>query len=1386
MNTKRVSKTIALLLALVMAFAMLPVASAAAETEPSAESVEMPVSGDPTYVLNAGDLEVFEKETKADGDMASAGTDGYFAIHYAKNSSVNSNSKTFADGFVGTKRLNFGGKSSFGDLIKNAIRFTTKNPSTVKIWWVANKADRTTAIYNSTFDSVFTSEVPGENNKLMITEATLDAAGTYYIGFPVGGNYIFKIEVTEHLPKEYVLDAGDLEVFEKETKADGDMASAGTKDFFTIHYAKNSSVNSNSKTFADGFVGTKRLNFGGKSSFGDRIKNAIHFTTTGSSTVKIWWVANKADRTTAIYNSKFDSVFTSEVPGENNKLMITQTTLDAAGTYYIGFPVGGNYIFKISVTDGGGAEVVRGDWAEVAAPVIASAVQTEGDIKVTVSAEIGVNGGDDLTVTMLDAQGNELASKKSLREATEHTLTFTPEASGEYTFKATLTRKGEESVKEAAETKTVSYVLPLAKPAITSATSLGGGKIEVIWDAVKEADSYELYCGDTKAATTTDTKCTVSGLTVGTEYSFTVVALRGTDRSEASAPIAATATAEQQTTWSFSAFGQGVNTANNGYLGNANDGSVTVYSENGKGKIVPGSTDGIAFYYTAIPTEYNFTLRANVHVDKWTLSNGQEGFGLLAADRVGTHGNGNSFWNNSYMALASKVEYSYDPETGAIYEANDTRGVKASMKLGLGVTAKTGLTMDSLNRDPVKDLTSVTQTLETYAAENGLNGTLNIVGNATKEVPGTVQQLTDFVLEIQKNNTGYFITYYDAEGNVLRQLKNYDPNALSMMDKENVYAGFFASRNARVTFSNIYLSKILASEDKPAEERPITKIEPVVTIASASSSNTEHYTLSLNANVKGDAKVTVNGTVVAEAATVTGKVRCDIPVKLKVGKNDVEVVFTPDPDQDLGEATELASTDPITVTATVTYETKYSGQNNLYIAPNGTPDGNGSKEQPLDVYTAVKIVQPGQTIVVMEGTYKLNKTVRIERGINGTADKFIRMVADPEAATRPVFDFQGACAGIVHGGDYWYFNGFDVTNSANGQKGFQVSGDHNTLDRIEAYHNGNTGIQISRYSSADLYPDWPAYNLILNCTSYGNADSGYEDADGFAAKLTVGDGNVFDGCVAYNNADDGWDLFAKVETGSIGIVTIQNCVAFCNGYLEDGTNAGNGNGFKMGGDNLSGYHKIINSVAFCNKAKGIDSNNCPDIQVENCTSYNNEKYNVAFYTKAKNTDFAATGILSFKDATIKSGLSDGDNLKPEGTQDKTKYTGNTNYYWNGSASKNAAGDEVTADMFVSLTYKGFVRRENGTIDLQGFLELNEKAPKDAGARLSGTSSGEVVITPDPTKPTEPDPTMPTEPTTPATGDNTPIVPLIIVMVVALVALIVVLVVMFKKRYKGKH
>ena len=125
---------------------------------------------------------------------------------------------------------------------------------------------------------------------------------------------------------------------------------------------------------------------------------------------------------------------------------------------------------------------------------------------------------------------------------------------------------------------------------------------------------------------------------------------------------------------------------------------LKVWSMNSKGKLVPNSTDGVAFYYTTIdPETENFTLSADVTVDSWKFTNGQEGFGLMAADRVGENGSGNSFWNNSYMVSATKVEYFWDAEAGQVSDAGD----KYTMKLGVGSQEKIGVTPENLAADTV-------------------------------------------------------------------------------------------------------------------------------------------------------------------------------------------------------------------------------------------------------------------------------------------------------------------------------------------------------------------------------------------------------------------------------------------------------------------------------------------------------------------------------------------------------------------------------------------------------------------------------------------------------------------------------------------------------------
>ena len=1076
----------------------------------------------------------------------------------------------------------------------------------------------------------------------------------------------------------------------------------------------------------------------------------INITSTGSSNTSDFALL-KSDGTKVIPDGETTGIIT--VYGTNPVKEVKYSKLEA-GTYQICSPKDGNNtgrgvrILSAKVSDTtGGSRPARADWSTVEAPTLVSAKQItdKNDIEVKVTGLVGYDGADTLVITMKDEAGTVVKTQSVAKDGKDFTVTFTPENSGKYVFSVVATRDGEEN-KAAENTLDVDFALVLATPVISSATSKGNNSVEVIWGAVKEATGYIVTAATegekevTVTAKADETTALLTGLIVGKTYTISVVAVRGEDKTNPGTATV-TVTAEAQRVWSKSTYGSSTDSKNNGVIGNANDGKVTVYSEGGKGKIVPGSTDGLTFYYTAIdPETENFTLTADIHVDSWTLSNGQEGFGMMAADAVGSNGDGTAFWNNTYQAIATKVEYYWDGED----VTTDSSANKISMKLGLGAISRLGVTADDVAAIKNGTITmpagyvSETTTLETGAATKG-PGTYNLVGNWNKkaEPTGNLENpLTDFRLQIQRNNTGYYLRYLDKDNKVIKEVRYYDleRTSLTQIDKDNIYVGFFASRNARITVSNIDLKTITPADDEKAEEREIEYVYPINTIESPAFSNSADYNLVYYGNADGTLVVKdQNGKEVLnkEFKALTKET---VALKLNSGKNTLTINFIPDKEYKPGEFKLMTSYDPVTINHTVEYKTVEN--NNIYVSPNGKSNAAGTKDAPMDIYTAVKIAAPGQKILIKEGTYNLSGTVKVERGINGTADAMIYMIADPEAGSRPVFDFGGKCAGMILAGDYWYFQGFDVTRSADAQKGIQVSGNHNILDRIKAYKNGNTGIQISRYLGTDQFNQWPAHNTILNCSSYLNADKGYEDADGFAAKLTVGQGNVFDGCIAAYNADDGWDLFAKVQSGSIGVVTIQNCVAFKNGYILDENgreiNAGNGNGFKMGGDSMPGAHVLKNSVAFANKAKGIDSNSCPDIKVYSSTTFDNESYNVAFYTNtAVNTAFAADGILSYKVSNKVA-----EQFKLLGTQNAADVKGATNYYFDGSKSVNNNGKEATASWFKSLDTAsalkdgGITRNADGTVNMNGFLELTDEVPEGVGARMSGRISGDITVIPD--------------------------------------------------------
>ncbi len=635
-----------------------------------------------TYVLESSALTPFAQGAKADGDSEKAGTDNYFTVIYSTKSKVDSSSKTWGDGYSSSQRINFGGIAS---LEKNSIMFTTGAAAAVKVWWAQGGEDsRQITILDNEGNAVATTTGTWTKNAAYISELALDAAGTYYLGSAINNNYIFKVEVVEEssaTSTEYDLQTKDLTAFAQGAKADGASEKAGTDEYFTVIYSAKSKVDSSSKTWEDGYSSGQRINFGGTVS---TAMNAVSFTTQGPATVDIWWAAGDAGRQMGIISTSGEDVAVTDVASTKNTAYKSTLEVSDAGTYYLGSKGGNNYLFRIYVTETAGApeKPDRGDWADVPAPFISDVQVDGGKINVTVQAFINYNGGDSLLVDMMDEKSDAVDTQRTAKaeDKMEKVLTFTPSASGSYSFIATLTREGEES-KSSLESEVVTFALPLVKPNITAVTnkgkdSNGKGKLEVVWTKVNEAKKYDVEIVQIKeeevlneetgvkekvkketvlasAQGLTDREVVLGGLPIDEKVTVKVYAVRDEDRSDA-ATKEVTVTGNNDRTWSFSSYGSNASTGDSATV-NA-DGSISIKTPSST-KIVPGSTDGLGYYYTKIDPSENFTFTAQFRVDGWPYDNGQEGMGLMVADAVGEHGDGAAFWNNSYMAAATQIQY---------------------------------------------------------------------------------------------------------------------------------------------------------------------------------------------------------------------------------------------------------------------------------------------------------------------------------------------------------------------------------------------------------------------------------------------------------------------------------------------------------------------------------------------------------------------------------------------------------------------------------------------------------------------------------------------------------------------------------------------------------
>lgn len=646
------------------------------------------------------------------------------------------------------------------------------------------------------------------------------------------------------------------------------------------------------------------------------------------------------------------------------------------------------------------------------------------------------------------------------------------------------------------------------------------------------------------------------------------------------------------------------------------NGTINMRSWEGSGKIT-NDHDGMAYYYTSIDAGNNFKVSADIKVNKYlehdnddTKRNGQEAFGIMARDVIPLQSADGSMVTDETLATKDADNMANPQENSSVFASNIAL---------LGGYSGTGY-----EKAPEANRINLLIRTGVEAVDGGGTrvGPFAVNGSCPKE--GDSYRLT-----LQRVNGGVYASCYDYATGEMKDTYYYDDEFLKVQSDDKIYVGFFTSRWADIDVSNVEFYETSRVTDQNIEVEEDNTKTADIEINSGSFTDSSAYVLDIKP-VDSTGRVTVkqNKTIIAKDQEI-GKEGLQIDTKLyDNSKNDFTVLYTPD------DTLELSSYEPIIIRKSVIQKDFDKNAKEVYVSNEGSYKGDGTVNKPYDIDTAIGFAAAGQTIVLQEGTYKRTTPIIIEKGNDGKNGNYKTIKA--EDGKKVVLDFSGVSAGAVVTGNYWRFEGIDFTNCGDNQKCFHLGGSNCIIKNCKFYNNRDMGLQISRTYGTDDKSLWPSNNLIEGCESYNNCDPSMINADGFGAKLTVGEGNKFVNCESHHNVDDGWDLYTKVNSGAIGAVTLENCKSYRNGWRlnEDGTEteygAGGHNGFKLGGENVAVMHKLVNCVAYGNGNNGVTTNSNPTLSLENVISYDNLGCNFRLYSdKPEEYNYEVKNIVSY-------------------------------------------------------------------------------------------------------------------------------------------------------------
>ncbi|WP_436521570.1 sigma-70 family RNA polymerase sigma factor [Actinoplanes sp. HUAS TT8] len=385
---------------------------------------------------------------------------------------------------------------------------------------------------------------------------------------------------------------------------------------------------------------------------------------------------------------------------------------------------------------------------------------------------------------------------------------------------------------------------------------------------------------------------------------------------------------------------------------------------------------------------------------------------------------------------------------------------------------------------------------------------------------------------------------------------------------------------------------------------------------------------------KGTALMAALQNKVLVAATATAVVGGGFAYAVHHSPADPDAPLSVAPPAVTVTATTASAPRPSAAPTSAAPSAKVATKADIYVAPDGSDDGDGSAAHPLaTVAKAVATVRPGQTIALRGGTYRTTSPITITT--SGTAAKRITMLA--YSGEKPVLDMSGIPAGkwaITQRADNWTVQGLEITGAPD--QAYVCGGCENDVFKNLAIHgSGSAGLMLRDAGTVG--------NQVLDSDFHDNQGSG------LAVQFGDGDGNQLRGNRAFGNRGDGINLgdFANA-------VTVQYNWSFRNGA----------NGFAVGGGTPSAAaaHTVRHNAAWNNGGHGfVDEGNPAPLTLGNNTAYRNTGLGFAVTTAP---------------ATLRYDVAVGNTQGEQGLSATAKQTHNS---WQGEAATFRSADPKVAE-----------------------------------------------------------------------------------------------------------